>query len=270
MRFPARLHVLLAPRARAGVVLRRGPSRAVASLSWDLRTDRFQLGQWLRARIYERRADLSPDGRYLIYFALNGRWKSATGGSWTAISRAPYLKAIVLLAKGDAWNGGGLFTGPRAYWLNDGYGHEPLRASSEVQRDRSYRPAGSYGGECPHVYYNRLQRDGWSLRRLGDARSPALFEKPLARGWLLRKHAFAEVHRDPGRGCYWDEHELLPPRGETQAFPAWEWAERDGSDVIFAESGALYRLPITARGPGPTRLLRDFNAMTFEAVEAPY
>jgi hypothetical protein len=54
-------------------VFRRGPVNAVCTVGWNRKTDEFQLGQWLRGRIYERRADLSPDGRHLIYFARGGR-----------------------------------------------------------------------------------------------------------------------------------------------------------------------------------------------------
>src|SRR5215468_8177777 len=128
-RFPARLHAVLASQAPVGVVFRRGPAKSVCSVLWDRATDRFTLGQWLRGRIYERRSDISPDGKYLIYFAMNGKWESETRGSWTAISRTPYLKAIALLAKGDCWHGGGLFTGDRKYWLNDGHGHQLLKDS---------------------------------------------------------------------------------------------------------------------------------------------
>lgn len=96
-------------------------------------------------RIYERRADLSPDAKYLIYFAMNGRWDGPAKGSWTAISRAPYLKAITFLPKGDCWNGGRLFVTRDRYWLNDGYGHETAEDSREVIRDRRYRPRGGSG-----------------------------------------------------------------------------------------------------------------------------
>src|SRR6185503_18327513 len=112
---PARLHVLLARDKPLGVVMRRGPSRKFCTLLWDLRTDEFDMGQWVNARLYPLRSDLSPDGRYLIYFALNGRWQSETRGSYTAVSRAPYLKALTLYPKGDAWGGGGLWTGPKTY-----------------------------------------------------------------------------------------------------------------------------------------------------------
>ena len=98
---PARLHVLLARDATTAVILRRGPSRHTALVGWDRRTDRFTVGQWFYGRVYERRSDLSPDGRHLVYFAMNARWDARARGSWTAISKAPYLKALTLLAKGE-------------------------------------------------------------------------------------------------------------------------------------------------------------------------
>src|SRR6185295_14189761 len=110
---PARIHVLMARNAPIGVVIRRGPSKTVCTISWDRQMDTFRLGQCMRGRIYERRSDLSPDGKHMIYFAMNGRWHSAAKGAWTAVSKAPYLKAVALYPKGDCWNGGGLFTSPK-------------------------------------------------------------------------------------------------------------------------------------------------------------
>jgi hypothetical protein len=273
-RFPARLHVLLARSGSRAVVLRRGPSKQVCVLGWDRRHDTFEEGQWLRGRIYERRCDLSPDGRYLIYFAMNGRWNSPTGGSWTAISRAPWLRALVLLGKGDGWHGGGLFTGPDRYWLNDGYGHRVLQDSKHVRRDLDHGPSTSYGGECPGVYYHRLQRDGWSFREHIGGRLQALsvFEKDLGGGWLLRKLAHEEVGAPVGKGCYWDEHELEHgERGLRIACPDWEWAERDGGRLVFASRGCLYRVARPkADALAEPKLLRDFNDMRFVAREAPY
>src|SRR5688572_2426031 len=69
--FPARLHVLLAREAAYAIVFRRGPSKEVCTIGWNRATDEFSVGQWLKGRIYERRADLSPDGKLLIYFASN-------------------------------------------------------------------------------------------------------------------------------------------------------------------------------------------------------
>jgi hypothetical protein len=67
--FPARLHGVLAREAPVAVIFRKGPSMSVASVLWDRSRDTFRLGQWFRGRIYERRADLSPDGECLsVYF----------------------------------------------------------------------------------------------------------------------------------------------------------------------------------------------------------
>ena len=163
------------------VVIRRGPSRHTATIGWDRRTDKFSVGQWLYGRIYERRCDLSPDGKHLIYFAMNGRWSSSVKGSWSAISRAPYLKAISLFAKGDCWHGGGLFRSSNEYWLNDGYGHEVREEDPRLRRFTAYPWHEYYGGECPGVYYVRLQRDGWTLKDTspdGYGGRTTRFEKP--------------------------------------------------------------------------------------------
>lgn len=267
---PARLHALLASRAPVGVVLRRGPSNAVCPVLWERDTDTFRLGQWLRGRIYERRADLSPDGRHLIYFARNGRWSSETKGSWTAVSRAPWLKAIALYGKGDCWQGGGLFTSNTRYWLNGGCCHFVLKESREVRVDTQFAPPMGYGGECPGVYYPRLQRDGWILRMRVEP-DVTVFEKALPGGWTLRKFAHAEVGAPPGKGCYWDEHELeCPRRGVLRVFPEWEWAEWDRKTLVWAAGGCLWRAALGAEGPQEARLLHDFNPMRFEAREAPY
>ena len=259
LRFPARLHVLLARDAPIGLVIRRGPSKQVCTMLWNRKEDAFELGQWLKGRIYERRCDLTVDGRYFIYFAMNGRWESEVKGSWTAISRAPYLKAIALFLKGDCWNGGGLFTGKHFYWLNDGCGHEELTTTKELVRDETFRPVEYYGGECPGVYYPRLLRDGWELVRsekTGKWSDLTVFEKPLIKGWILRKLAHGEVGAPPGKGCYWDEHELLHTIS--------------GKRLVWASDGKLYAARLTVAGLINEHELYDFNDMKFEPIKAPY
>ena len=141
------------------------------------------MGQWLYGRIYERRCDLSPDGRHLIYFAMNGKWRSKAKGAWTAVSKAPYVKALTLLAKGDCWHGGGLFQSSKEYWLNDGYGHEVLHDHSKLKRAQKYPWHEYYGGECTGVYYIRLQRDGWTMLRGSPDDSTTIFEKRVSAQW---------------------------------------------------------------------------------------
>ena len=271
---PARIHVLLAREATTAVVIRRGPSRHTAVIGWDRKKDKFHLGQWLYGRIYERRADLSPDGRHLIYFAMNGRWNSAVKGSWTAISHAPYLKAIGLFAKGDCWHGGGLFETSKEYWLNDGYGHRHLQEAPGLKRVTAYPWHEYYGGECPGVYYVRLQRDGWNMKytaRDGEGGKVSIFEKRIDDDWGLRKQAHATLHHPVGRGCYFDTHELFNARtGEVLAKQSWEWAEIDGDRLVWAAGGCLFGGRVTRNGLRKETLLHDFRPMQFERITAPY
>ncbi len=268
--FPARLHVLLARDAKVGLVIRRGPSKSVCTVLWNRARDTFKLGQWMRGRIYERRCDLSPDGTRLIYFAMNGRWQSETKGSWTAISRVPYLKAANLFAKGDCWHGGGLFLSDKEFWLNDGYGHTTLRASNDVRRNVSCNPPDYFGGECLTVYYNRLRRDGWVMSD-DEYQGATLFEKKIPKSWLLRKLAFVEIGAPPGRGCYWDAHELRHESTDSVlAFPEWEWADFVDGRLVWASEGQLRAARLGRGILLGEKLLHDFNDMKFEAIAAPY
>lgn len=273
-RFAPRIHVLLARDARTGVVIRRGPSKSVATMLWDRKRDVFHMGQWLKGRIYERRCDLSPDGKYLIYFAMNGRWTSPSTGSWSAISHAPYLKAVAFFPKGDCWHGGGLWTGKNTYWLNDGHGREVPLNTTAVRRDLGFEPTPNYGGECLGVYYHRLLRDGWSLinrQRIGKLQHKDVFEKKISKGWVLRKIAHAEIGAPVGKSPYWDEHELVHPiKNLNIPCPSWEWAEMDGNRIVWAANGRLYASKLSGEGVADAVELHDFNEMTFEAIEAPY
>lgn len=271
---PARLHIILARDADSAVIIRRGPAKRVCVLEWNCRKDTFKLGQWFKGRIYERRCDLSPDGKYLIYFAMNGRPQSA-GGSWTAISRVPYLKAIGFWPHGGStWNGGGLFTSNFSYWLNS----PPFGDAAEPREPKKFRkdPVApfqeNFGGECPGVYYPRLQRDGWEMiNDVHPANGYTLFQKPLTKGWLLKKKANEGMGTKPGQACYHDTHSLIhPKKGLKIPCPDWEWADLDRHRLVFVKGGILYATTMEDEGLGPIKELHDFIPMSFEALEAPY
>lgn len=279
---PPRLHGLLARDSTAALLIRRGPTRYACTIGWDRATDRFRVGQWLHGRIYERRSDLSPDGKHFLYFAHNGRKNSETGGSWTALSSAPYLKAIGLWGKGDCWHGGGLFLSAHEYWINDGYGHKTLRMPEQLQPMRVAQAQslfyGEYGGECLHVYYNRLQRDGWELkaRQRDAAKLPTtitLFEKGFNKHWVLVKEAYAtSAPRPMGKGCYYDEHYLLNRKTGAQiACAAWEWADVDvGRErLVWASNGKIFAGKPAADGAIEATELFDATPMRFEPLVAP-
>lgn len=271
---PARVHILLARAAPTAVVVRRGPSKQVCMLGWNRDNDRIEIGQWLRGRIYELRCDLSPDGRHLIYFAMNGRWRSPSKGSWSAISRAPYLKALAFWPKGDCWNGGGLFVSDRDYWLNDAFGRHQLQRDDTRLRRVEAPPMAHCLGECPDIYYPRLERDGWAMTPVSpdDGNQRTVFDKPLPFDhWVLRKIAVAGFHRRPGRGCYYDQHALWNRRDERLIeLPEWEWAELDRHRLVWVEAGRLMTAPLDKSGLGEPRLIYDFNPLSWQSLHAPY
>jgi hypothetical protein len=109
---PARLHVILAHEAPIGVILRRGPSRFVQMIKWHTDTDQFEPGQWMKARVYEDKCDLSPDGKLFIYFVHKGNNPRVSKDymyTWTAISKPPYFTALSLWKEFGTWGGGGHF-----------------------------------------------------------------------------------------------------------------------------------------------------------------
>ena len=164
---PPRLAMLQA-RAPVAVIFRRGPSKLVEVIRWDLERDVFERGHWFRGRIYEKRCDLSPDGELLVYFATKFTARTTKDTeytyAWTAISRAPWLTALALWPKGDAWWGGGLFTKTRTLWLN----HRPEEATPHPKHKPKglvVEPNPDAHGENEPIYRRRLERDGWVLRQ---------------------------------------------------------------------------------------------------------
>ncbi len=263
---PARLHVVMASEKPLAVVFRRGPSKFVATYLWNRENDSFQTGQWLNGRIYERRCDLSPDGKYLIYFALNGKWDSETKGSYTAISKAPWLKAIALYGKGDTWGGGGLFHSQNSYSLDGCHDPKgPLKESKEIHRKDPQVPKELFGKKDWSPYSQRLFRDGWEpvlqKEKYQDAWSQN-YEKQLPLNWILKK--FSDHDQEA--------HELINKKsGAVVSGENWEWADRDGDTLVWAAKGCIYRATIKdTETISEPRLLYDFNPDKFERIEAPY
>lgn len=256
---PSRLHVLLARESSRALVIRRGPSKTTCTLLWDRRTDRFTVGQWVRARIYEGKCDLSPDGQHFIYGAFDGRRSREVQGGYTAISHAPYLKALDLYAEGTTYFGGGLFTSNQSYWHNGG--GELVRDSRKFRRDPT--PGIEGAQETFGLCLLRLHRDGWSQieqwKKRGGGRN--VWQKPLPRKWLLRKIFEG----------YGEQHELVQPNRDVLiSCPDWEWADFDGDRLLWAARGCLWTGELRGSKLVNEAKLHDFNGMKFELIEAPY
>jgi hypothetical protein len=243
-------------------------------VGWDTLRDQFTLGQWLKGRIFERRCDLSPDGKHFIYLAFQWNKKGNRHGSWTAISMAPYLKAIGFWdAGGFTWNGGGLFISDSTYWLNawEHFYHDEL-VPKGLRRDKAFPFHTHYGGECPGVYYIRLQRDGWNLIREPEKGQDGVtvFEKKLPGGWTLVKAASAIADPRYAKGLFFDTHQLRRAGCDPLDFLDWEWADWDHDRLVWVEKGILKATRLTPDGLGEVKTLYDFNPMEFQEVKAPY
>ena len=250
----ARLYALLAREARNAVIFRRGPSKQVLLLGWDLRTDRLREGQWLKGRIYERRCDLSPSGELLVYFAANHR---PPYGTWTALSRPPWLTALALWPNGSTWGGGGLFVSDKEIELNQGppYG-EP--AQGKVPRGIDVHAAKLWRGEDGPILDRRLRRDGWKLD--GNVRT-----RPSPKGRASLRCTLLGI--GPGQdGWYQERFALLSGEGERD-LGVLDWADWDANgDLLLARQGRLLRLPRGSREPHE---VADLRALKFEARESP-
>src|ERR1043166_231767 len=120
---PPRLFVITASEADEAVIFRKGPADWCHVIRWNTAEDSFHRGAWIRARIYAERCDLSPNGKLLLYFALKGsKFATSYKGSYSAISRSPWLKALVLWPQGDTWGGGGRFIRNDHVMLRSGCG----------------------------------------------------------------------------------------------------------------------------------------------------
>ena len=264
---PARLFCALSQSKEHNIVLRRGPSRQVAVFGWNRNNDSFQLGQWLKGKVYEHRLDISPDGRHFIYLAL-GRGAE----TWTAVSRTPYFKAVDFYPWSGTWGGGGLFQSSGSYSLNGSCLLEDARRESNLVLVGIEKSQGVGSVHFTSIYPHRLLRDGWSFisnaNQTGD--HTTRFDKQCSRNWILRK--CIKTGKKFNRAVEYEYHELVRPGDAlTIEMPDWEWAEVDGKTLVWAEKGCLYRAQLDRRGTlKDQRLIHDFNDYEFEERVAPY
>lgn len=281
-----RLYVLIARNSSRAVVFRRGPGKRVQLVSWDTAADVFERGQWLRGRIYERRCDLSPDGELLLYFAAS--WRPPYD-SWSAISRPPYLTALALWPKGNAWGGGGAFDSDTHVLLNHTEPQSQLADGFTLPKWLTVAPFGEHSGwgEDLPVWESRLLRDGWrvlhegwpTINRLREAKiwitydPMRIIEKPHPSASLRLRMILRGVKERQGRP-YVIDHAVVREEGEDVALLRdTDWADWCANgDLLFARGASLYRLPFadgTLMPADEARELIDFSNDVFEPRQSP-
>ncbi len=283
-----RLYVIQARDAPRAVIFRRGPSTHVMLALWHTDTDRVEEGQWLKGRIYERRADLSPDGTKLLYFAAQFRRKEMP--TWTAISQPPWLTAMVLWPKHGTWGGAGLWESPRSIVLNHPYGNvEHVAPDKPVPKGLAVREMGKFGGggEDFPMLHLRLVRDGWRLLSPGGRDGPDFQRSPVWKydppieyarsrpkddGLEVRMRILGVSARD--ESWYQIEHWVVRvgKRGEELVLDLGraEWADWDRrGDLVFAKDGVLHRVKYPALDLDAARVIVDLRDRKLVARAAP-
>ena len=275
-----RLYVILARNAPVAVIFRRGPSRHVLALSWNTETHEIRRGQWFKGRIYEHRCDLSPSGEKLIYFAAKHRAPLFT---WTAVSRPPFLSALAMWPKGDAWGGGGLFTNERTIALNHRASERAVAEGFRLPKSIVVEPMkGRPGwGEDDPIWSERLARDGWILKQLAKGRENKRgskiwweYSQPLiwtkAKGSLVLEMHVLGFHEIDGPSDV-VEHRVLSSDGELAlSLGRSDWADWSRSgELLFARDGRLFRIPVDRSGGLEEPIqVADFRELRFEEVPA--
>lgn len=278
-----RLFVILAREARVAAVLRRGPTREVLLIRWNLADDTFEAGQWLKGRVYERRCDLSPSGDRFIYFAANHR---PPLGTWTAVSRLPYFTALALWPKGDAWGGGGLFRTDDQILVNHQDSQMVLQGPALPKGISAGQTAYGGGGEDSPIQDERLRRDGWTCvgeGKWGAHSSSGTFSFTAAtpETWMKACPAYPRISlraRTLGIGerqgpWYAMDYDLLDAEGKfDRDLGRIDWADWDGNgDLLIAADGKLHRHAAQPPGAfeGEPRVLIDLSGLKFEQRPPP-
>lgn len=251
---PPRLYVLTARDCAGALILRRGPSRWVATIGWDRDSNTFQTGQWFHGRIFEHRSDLSPDGRHLVIFAGKGgtRW-------WTAVSRVPWLTAIAFFPQDSTWGGGGAFAAPGVVWRNGSGPADTLPPDELRPAPADAFPHSTDGFHMGSTQVALMQTRDWRLLR-GESYD-AVLARDLPDGGLIEL-SFAIGARD--RAIISNRYTLIGRDG-TRAETGWEWADIWRGRLQYADRGALWEL-----NAGTPQLIRDFTDMMPERRQAPY
>jgi hypothetical protein len=253
-RVPPRIYCIAATAAPVLAVFRRGPTDWSHVGRWDLGSKRYEAGAWLRGRIFPRRSDLSPDGRFLCYFAHKPGSSWEHGEAYVAVSKLPWLAALHAFRTCGTWTRGYYFTDDESPDTSEGaslpipYG---LRSIPVAQFATERRRGWSEAADSPH----RAPGDAWDQRRNArmQKRQPGadrlLCVESL--GWAGGEFGVDQAV-DGLRVSYW-----LEARDDIQPLGHAQWADWDGEGhlLVATRDGKLQAWSLD--GNGSTLLFED-------------
>ncbi len=250
---------IVARYAPTAVVLRRGPTRHVQLLRWDLRTDDVEAGQWLVGTVTPGPCGLSPNGELFVYSARKGARR------FTAVSRPAYFTALAFWEERTPWTGSGFFAADDRLVLGvlgppDDGGLPPGLSVEDVWNYVPWSGNGRSKATFGEAFWNVPEaQHGWSRGTDGVAYAkvgPGVGATTLERdGAIGRPGSFRAV--------------TSSGRRELGVLDWADWSP-DGA-LVYGQQGRLFRQRVPAAGadwPAPT-LVADLTPNTFEQVIAP-
>jgi hypothetical protein len=269
---PCRLFVYLATEAPIAVVLGRGPTDWAQLSLWHTDSDRVIAGQWIKARVYERRSDLSADGTLFAAFVRqSGNREPGGADTWVALSRPPYFSALAVWFVGGTYHTGPFFPAPDTVWL--GYQEDAAPDRGRLPEWLTIRPArdipyidGTAEWTDRTVHFNRLLRDGWELVEREPSRTSLRRRHRELPCTLHMMQSYEDGRRQGGR--YVVEYSLWND-AERRALSLGQatWADWDQRGrLVLARDGQLW---VCAVETGALEAIADFNGRTPDPQPAP-
>lgn len=265
---PCRLFVYLAREAPVGVVLRRGPSDWARLSLWHTDDDWFEHGQWMRARVFERRSDLSPDGSLFVAFVRGSAGPTQDNtDTWVALSRPPWFTALALWFVGGTYYTGGYFPDRNQLWLGwdspqPDQGRLPTWLEMTIERPPYIDGTNDWTDRT--VWMNRLLRDGWTRR---EGAVPETWERASPAGDLtLAMRIVTNTDFRAYGGRYVIEYAVrTEPGGPEIELGRATWADWDQRGrLIVARDGLLLHWQ-----PSGLTEIADLNDQTPDPQPAP-
>jgi len=237
-RVPPRIYCIPATNASVIAVFQRGPTNWSHVGRWDLSKRRYEPGAWLRGRIFPRRSDLSPDGRFLCYFAHKPSATWQHGEAYVALSKLPWLTALHAIGTCGTWTRGYYFTedknskNPEEVALPISYG---LRSIPIAQFSNERRRGWEEATDSP----KRDPKDVWD-----ESRNARMQKRQPGGDRLLCVESFGSAGGEFGVDQAVDGLRVgysLEADGEVQLLGHLQWADwdREGHLLVATRSGKL-------------------------------
>jgi len=236
---PPRVFCIPATAAPVVAVLRRGPTEWWHVGKWDLAAPSFEPGAWIHAQLYPQKCDLSPDGRWLAYSALDANARWAAGTIYEAVSRLPWVHALAAWEAGTTYTRGLRFVdrGAETVGPPDVGDDAPLRARYALALN-------------PPEQFSVERRRGWTETADSEPRHPSdtWDERRRARLAKPRPGGGHELRVEGSYAAFRDN----PARREPPVYSVWteddvrvlhgaQWADWDaaGRLLLVTQEGRL-------------------------------